>query len=229
MIALKKFFNVIVTLCIGLLLGSATNAFAAINNVVEAQISKFMIIVDGQEQKLEADPLVVNGSAYVPLRVFANMLGKDVIYKADSRTIELNTPMDESKGAKINMTDFTVYTPDDIFGQITAMKAELRRTTDTKMISDLELRISEREAYLKQIGWEYKAPPSELELQLAEVNRKINVATDMLNSTAQHEELMNDPATKNLEKILEDLQAEKAALEAQIEELNTQKTMVEDQ
>lgn len=85
------------TLCIGMIIGmmigTTSGVFAAIGDVVEATVSEYIITVDGEEQVLDTSPVAINDSTYVPLRAMANMLGKDVTYKADSRTIELSTPL----------------------------------------------------------------------------------------------------------------------------------------
>lgn len=84
--------KIIAGLVVGLLIGLASNAFAAVGDIIEAKFSQFTFMVDGTVKELEADPLVYQGSTYLPVRVVANLVGKEVIYRADSRTIELNTP-----------------------------------------------------------------------------------------------------------------------------------------
>lgn len=218
---MKNSIRLSVALCLGITIGSASNAFAAIGDIVEAQFAKFTIIVDGEEQTLEADPLVYQGSTYLPVRVFANMLGRDVVFKQDSRTIELNTPKVMLKEADLPVYDFSSQKPELIYGTIQAMEETLKTETNPDTIAKFMAYIDGGKIYLQQIGWEYKAPPSELELQLIKVNRSIDVFTDMLNSMKQHEELMNDPSAKNLEKTLEELQTEKTEIEAK---LRNQKT-----
>ena len=83
--------NKLIGLCIGLIVGLSSSVFAGIGDKVEAVFAKYSIVVDGDAKQLEADPLVYQDSTYLPLRAVANMLGYDVTYKADSRTIELNT------------------------------------------------------------------------------------------------------------------------------------------
>src|SRR5690554_5182848 len=83
--------KIILALVIGMMIGSATVAIAATSDTVQAVFAKFAFVVDGEEKTLEADPLVYQGSTYLPVRVVSNMLGYDVTYKADSRTIELDS------------------------------------------------------------------------------------------------------------------------------------------
>lgn len=82
---MKKF---IAGLVIGLLIATAGVGFAA-GETVQATFAKFNFVVNGEAKTLEADPLVYQGTTYLPVRVVSNLLGYDVTYKADSRTIEL--------------------------------------------------------------------------------------------------------------------------------------------
>lgn len=82
---MKKF---VAGLVIGLLIATAGVGFAA-GETVQATFAKFNFIVNGEAKTLEADPLVYQGTTYLPVRVVSNLLGYDVTFKADSRTIEL--------------------------------------------------------------------------------------------------------------------------------------------
>lgn len=77
-------------LVIGLMIGLSTNAFAAIGDKVEAVFAEFVFVVNGEVKTLDAVPIVINGSSYLPVRSVANILGYDLTYKADLRTIEFN-------------------------------------------------------------------------------------------------------------------------------------------
>jgi len=84
--------RLILGLVVGMLIGSTATAFAddAIEKVT-ATVAKFRFVVNGEERQLQTDPLVVYGTTYLPVREVANMLGYDVIYRADSRTVEFYT------------------------------------------------------------------------------------------------------------------------------------------
>lgn len=84
---MKKF---VAGLIVGLIIGTCGFTFAA-SETVQATFAKFNFIVNGEPKTLEADPLVYQGTTYLPVRVVSNMLGYDVTYRADSRTIELVT------------------------------------------------------------------------------------------------------------------------------------------
>lgn len=127
-------------LCIGLIIGLSTNAFAAIGDIVEAQFAKFDIVVDGEKKELSADPLVYQGSTYLPVRTVANLVGKDVVYKADSRTIELNTPETEaltlSENAQIQ--EDVAKQIAELNNRIEALKGKVKSTEIAKRMYDSE-------------------------------------------------------------------------------------------
>jgi len=77
---------------IGLALGVSTNAFAAVGDTVQAVFAQFNYVVNGQTKTLDSPVLVVDGNSYLRTTQISNMLGYDVTYKADSRTIEFNKP-----------------------------------------------------------------------------------------------------------------------------------------
>lgn len=87
--------KMIIGLVLGLLIGTAGTALAVESETVQAAFAKFVIIVNGEEKVLDADPLVYQGNTYLPVRTVSNMLGYDVTYKADSRTIELDSAIQE--------------------------------------------------------------------------------------------------------------------------------------
>jgi hypothetical protein len=167
----------ILTLCIGMLIGlmagSITGTFAAIGDRVEAIVAEYTITVDGVEQILETSPVAINDSTYVPLRTMANMLGKDVIYKADSRTIELNTPV-------LGVNDGMIFiepsveekkmTIDEIEGKIFSLKLSIKghqvlasATDNQEMKDSIESPIAGWQEELKM----YEAMLAELKAQKA--------------------------------------------------------------
>jgi len=61
-----------------------------IGSKIEAVFAEFNLVVNGETKVLQETPLVYNGTSYLPVRSVANLLGFDVTYKKDSRTIELS-------------------------------------------------------------------------------------------------------------------------------------------
>ncbi|AKL96608.1 copper amine oxidase [Clostridium aceticum] len=82
---MKKFVAGLLT---GLILATGITSFAS--SEVIAQFASFNFLVNGQQKTIEARPVTINGSSYLPVKDVANMLGYDVTYKADTRTIEFN-------------------------------------------------------------------------------------------------------------------------------------------
>lgn len=83
---MKKF---IAGLVIGLMFTS-TVSFAA-NQDISAVLTDFNFIVNGQAKALSTRPIVYNGTSYLPVREISNLLGYDVSYSDETRTITLTT------------------------------------------------------------------------------------------------------------------------------------------
>lgn len=81
---MKKF---IAGLIFGLII--ATSVVGLANSEITAKFTSFNLVIDGETKQLETQPLVYNGTSYLPLRELSNLVGYDVTYKADSKTIEL--------------------------------------------------------------------------------------------------------------------------------------------
>lgn len=92
--------KIILALVAGMLIGSTSVAFAANNHSVEAFFEKFNFKVNGKEKKLKTDPLVVDGTSYLPVKELSEMMGYEVKYDEPSKTIMLNqlpVPTDSPK------------------------------------------------------------------------------------------------------------------------------------
>src|SRR5690625_1627018 len=93
LIHLKK---LIAGLVVGLMIGVASTSVAS-TDAVQAVFAKFAIEINGEQQQLETDPVVIKGTSYLPVREVAGLLGYDVGF-ADG-TITLN----DDKGAGNDM------------------------------------------------------------------------------------------------------------------------------
>ena len=93
---------------VGLIVGAmlaTTGSVLAASETVQATIAKLRFIVNGEERDVQTEQLVVMGTTYLPVREVANMLGYDVTYRADSKTIEFNkTEPENSKKNPVNRT-----------------------------------------------------------------------------------------------------------------------------
>lgn len=75
---------------IGLMIGTVGTAIAATNETVQAVFAEFNLVINGEVKTLETVPLVYNGTSYLPVRELSNLVGYNVTYLADSRTIQLS-------------------------------------------------------------------------------------------------------------------------------------------
>jgi hypothetical protein len=101
---MKKFIS---GLILGLLI--ATASVVAANSEVVAKFTSFNFVINGESKQLDTQPVVVNGSSYLPVRELANLLGYDVTYKADSRTIELTGSTSSTDLSGTGETDDASY------------------------------------------------------------------------------------------------------------------------
>ena len=86
----KQFLRTVITLSLGMVLGSATLAAAA-PGTVEGVLTKFKIVVNGQEEQLSNTPVVIKGTTYLPVREVAGLLDAGLNYDGKNKTIELST------------------------------------------------------------------------------------------------------------------------------------------
>lgn len=71
-----------------------SQAAQAAEEGLHAVTVKFKIMLGGKQLKLDKDPIVIDGSTYLPLRAIGEALGKDLYWNADSETITMmNTPV----------------------------------------------------------------------------------------------------------------------------------------
>lgn len=80
---------------IGLILSMTSVVFAG--NEITAFFTNFNFIVNGETKQLDKQPILVNGSSYLPVRAVAEMLGYEVIYHGDTQTIEFNSKYNDDK------------------------------------------------------------------------------------------------------------------------------------
>lgn len=84
--------KMIAGLVAGLFIGSAGMAAAATIPTVKAQLVKFAIWVDGEKQVLKNQPLLYNGTTYLPVRDISEMLGLGLTFNNQVKSISLKTP-----------------------------------------------------------------------------------------------------------------------------------------
>jgi hypothetical protein len=119
---------------IGASIMTASGAFAAVGDKVEAIFAEFNIVLNGNSVVLDETPLVYNGTSYLPVRSLSNALGLDVTYKADSRTIELSSS-GTLDGENTNVDKNNLPTPTD--NSIDSSNIRLSNNHDT-IVKDIE-------------------------------------------------------------------------------------------
>lgn len=75
----------------GAIVASSTVSAATpeIANAVQAVFAEFNLVVDGEEKQIKKDPLIVDGTAYYPIREMSELLGYNLEWQEDTRTIQL--------------------------------------------------------------------------------------------------------------------------------------------
>lgn len=104
--------KIIFGLAAGLLIGSAGTAIASQTGAVEAVFAKFNLKVDDREI-VQIEPLIYDGTSYLPVREVGELLGYQVDYEDVNRLIILETPGQDKKssseaGKKVNIADINM-------------------------------------------------------------------------------------------------------------------------
>lgn len=171
----RTFLTLCVGIIIGMLVGATSGAFAAIGDKIEAVFAKYEFIVNGEQVELDADPLVYQGSTYLPVRSIMNVLGYDVGYLAESRTITADKTivslLEETE--KVFNKEVDVVVPDKEGKTIQEQLSEKKAT-----LKELNSRRESLEAIIRQIK-ETESEEKEWALQvrediLLEHNKAIN-------------------------------------------------------
>ncbi|GIO83461.1 hypothetical protein J25TS5_03930 [Paenibacillus faecis] len=152
---MKKSLYTIATLCIGVIIGMTSTTFAApAKEFVQASFAKIKFVVNGEEKTLDADPLVYQGTTYLPVRTVLNALGYDAGFKADTKTVTADkvvNEMDSLKQGEGEQTDMSSNNFQSVENQIESLKHSLTREkelieTITTMIQEAEKRTDVSEA-----------------------------------------------------------------------------------
>lgn len=146
---MKKSIHIIISLCIGMMLGMTTTALGApIKETVQASFEKIKFVVNGEERQLDADPLVYQGSTYLPVRTVLNVLGYDVGYKADTKTVTADKSLeailneaDSLKKEEGEQTDMSLNNFQSVESQIESLNHSITR--ERELIESIETMIQE--------------------------------------------------------------------------------------
>ena len=109
----KCIFITALVLCVGIAIGVA--APSLVENIKAELRRDFTVIVDGQVQTFrdvngnEVYPLLYNGTTYLPVRAIGELMGKDVYWYENDKTVELK----DKTGGKTTVTDADVIVSED--------------------------------------------------------------------------------------------------------------------
>ncbi|MGG4552615.1 stalk domain-containing protein [Paenibacillus humicus] len=146
---MKKTLHIIIALCLGMMIGMTTTALGApIKETVQASFEKIKFVVNGEEKPLDADPLVYQGSTYLPVRTVLNTLGYDVGYKADTKTVTADksleailSEVDSLKQGEGEQTDMSLNNFQSVEKQIESLNHLI--TSERELIQNIETMIQE--------------------------------------------------------------------------------------
>lgn len=197
--------KLILGLVVGLLMGSAGVVSAIeVGERVSAIVVDFDIYVDGEKKELDAPIINLNGTTFLPLRTVANILGRDVVYRADDRAIELNTPKQVRGGGVELSPDFSRMDPFDIERRIQSYENMLEKLTDESLIIKIKSEIAQMRAYLDSIDFDQMKIRAEIE----KVEESMGYAKIF--------DLPDDVSQRIYQGMIQELEQKKADLEAQL-------------
>jgi hypothetical protein len=95
---LKKY---VIGFLAGIIFATSTSVLAASTDLL-ATISSFNFVVNNVPKKLDSNPVVIDGSSYLPVKAVSEMLGYDVKYIDETRTINLTSKSGNSDSSAGN-------------------------------------------------------------------------------------------------------------------------------
>lgn len=125
----KKMLALTISALILFLSLGTTGYAASVQSTLTAQFKALKILLNGSQVTMESQPIIVNGSTYLPLRAFANLFGKNVDWNAELQQVSItDKPDNEVATLKAQVTEKD--------NQILILNAQL--TTAKNKIADLE-------------------------------------------------------------------------------------------
>jgi len=140
----KKVLALTISVLILFLAFGATSYAANVQSTLTAQFKALKILLNGSQVTMESQPIIVNGSTYLPLRAFANMFNKNVDWNASLQQISITDRPDNeiaSLKAKIIEKD----------NQILILQAQLEGSEGD--IDDLEDQLNDDYGDYEDFDW----------------------------------------------------------------------------
>lgn len=181
--------RMVVGLCLGLFIGLGAGALASTGEKVEATFVEYIYEVDGEIREIDTPALLYHGTSHLPVRQVANMLGFNVTYVSDSKTIRFTTPESEQIPAKAKAE-----------GAREAVGGEER-------VEDIHIPTPPIEDQLKSVI--HRLEDAEASLQIT--HKLMEVATNEQSRSIAEQQIAE------IEQLIENLRQQKADLEAQLQ------------
>ncbi|ATW26016.1 copper amine oxidase N-terminal domain-containing protein [Candidatus Formimonas warabiya] len=187
----KKIIAIMVAVLVLSLSFSTTSFAASISATLNAQFKALKILLNGQQVTMESQPIIVNGSTYLPLRAFANLFNKNVDWNATLQQVTITDKPDNlvtSLQAQIKEKD----------NQILVLQTQLAAKSGGKSLSDME----------KQLNRDYEDyEKMDVSITLSGSTSKITVKVD-IGDEDDWDDLSSTKQTKLLQYIADDLNDE---------------------
>jgi len=132
---MKKVLAMITATCLGAIIGMTGSVFASQSEIVQATFQKMKLVVNGADKQLGSDPLIYKGTTYLPVRSVFEIVGYEVKYDPNTKTISANASSKEGDSAVTNVIN------DDIQKQIEVWEAQIAK--DEEVIKRLNLKIEQ--------------------------------------------------------------------------------------
>jgi mevalonate kinase len=136
---------------------------------IEVFFERVKIAVNGQPSQIDKDSILYNGSVYVPLRSLGEMLGAEVGWEAESRSVHLDFLTDRSnelfQTSKLSMYQYIVIRNNDTMN---GLKSAIQNNDSTGM-KNAVVQYEELRQVAEGIG----------EKEMADAFNKLKASTEM--------------------------------------------------
>jgi hypothetical protein len=138
--------KIIFALCLGILIGSTTTAIAS-TEYIQATLAKFNIQID-DKKPIQVEAIVNEGVSYYPIREIADLLNQEVSYIGATRTIVINTSVQEIESSEVEVEHMTKYkTVEEVNYRINSLNNAL---TPINFMLNEDITEERRNKYLEQ-------------------------------------------------------------------------------
>jgi len=221
--AKKKLLGIVLGISVmALTLGFTGTAEAAVSTL-SVQFKNLIILFNGQQATLGAQPLIVNGSTYLPVRAMAVLFNKNIEWNATTQTISIS----DKAGENVTQLKAQVAT---LTTQVASLQAQLAAKTSSsgRDLNDIEDDLNDDNDFTEyeDLEWSFNLSGDEDDV-------KITIEIDLGDSDL--EDGYNDLSDSDLEDLVQDVvdeildeeDYEDADITAEIEDSDSGDTLAE--